>query len=117
MITIPGERTTRQKQAISEVFLHADRPLSIHEVLASAGKGVSLPTVYRTVRTLVADGWLTIVELPGRTPVYETNQRAHHHHFVCDECARVFELEGCATLSVVVPKGFIARDHDIVIMG
>jgi Fur family ferric uptake transcriptional regulator len=115
-----GERNTRQKQAIREVFLRAERPLSVDEVLAEAsasGDSVSLPTVYRTIRALVIDGWLATVELPGRTPVYETNKREHHHHFVCERCARVFELYGCSSVDVRVPEGFVTNSHDIVLLG
>lgn len=115
-----NERNTRQKQAIREVFLHSVRPLSVEEVLEAAvdhGAEVSLPTVYRNVRSLLSEGWLASVELPGRTPVYETAERTHHHHFNCISCNRVFELEGCEAPRMHVPPGFTAVDHHVTVTG
>lgn len=117
---IPFERSTRQKSAIRDVFTQAEHPLSIDEIHAAAQDliaGLSLPTVYRSVRGLLEEGFVTAVELPGRPAVYETTARGHHHHFVCDDCARVYELEGCTAIDVKIPAGFLAKNHEIVING
>jgi Fur family transcriptional regulator, ferric uptake regulator len=112
-------RDTRQKRAIRHVLDHAERPLSPEEILAGAGReseGLGIATVYRTLKGLVEDGWLNVVEVPGRPALYERSGKGHHHHFVCERCEKVFELEGC-TVSAELPKGFRARDHDVTIYG
>lgn len=112
-------RDTRQKRAIRHVLDRADRPLSPEEILAGAGReseGLGIATVYRTLKGLVEEGWLNVVEVPGRPGLYERSGKGHHHHFVCERCEKVFELEGC-TVRADLPRGFRARDHDVTIYG
>jgi len=114
------ERNTRQKQAIRDAFRAAGRPLSTDEVHASArdaSAGLGLATVYRSIRALVDEGWLATVEVPGRTSLYEISGKAHHHHFSCDRCGRVYELEGCATVDTELPPGFETTHHDLTLYG
>jgi Fur family ferric uptake transcriptional regulator len=115
------ERNTRQRRMIGDVFGSAERPLSIDEVLAAAQRGknaVSLSTVYRYVRSLVDDGSLVVFELPGQGAFYELAGKAHHHHFSCVRCRRVYELNDCVSLDkLALPKGFRAVSHDLTIAG
>ncbi len=115
-----SERNTRQKAAIREAFERAGRPLSTDEVHAaarSASTGLGIATVYRSIRSLVEDGWLATVDVPGRNPLYEVSGKGHHHHFSCERCERVYELEGCATVDTSLPRGFRASHHDLTIYG
>lgn len=115
------ERSTRQRRAIQAVFLEADRPLSPREVLALARRQVpslGLATVYRTLKGLVEEGFLTPVALPGEPPRYERAGREHHHHFLCRHCGRVYELWGCAlAMEEVLPPGFQAETHEVTVYG
>jgi Fur family ferric uptake transcriptional regulator len=119
--TEPQERSTRQRRAIRHVFETADRPLSPDEVLAAVkreGAGGSAATVYRSIRTLVADGYLASVELPGGGAFYEIAGKKHHHHFSCGRCGRVYELDGCLSPeSFTLPRGFKAVAHDLTVFG
>lgn len=114
-------RNTNQRKAIRDVFTETDRPLSTHEVLAAAQRhkpGLGIATVYRTIKLLLDEGWLTIVKLPGEPPRYEVAGKPHHHHFYCRHCDRVFEVPGSnALLNAVVPKGFRLEGHDLVLHG
>ncbi|MGH7583874.1 MAG: Fur family transcriptional regulator [Gemmatimonadales bacterium] len=115
------ERNTRQRGAIRRAFQRADRPLGTGEVLELARSevgGLGIATVYRNIRTLVDEGWLTVVELPGEVPRYETNGKQHHHHFRCRNCGRVYEVPGCVSdLNEIVPPGFVMEAHDLVLYG
>lgn len=115
------ERDTAQRRAIREVFELADRPLGPREVLESAQSAVDtlgIATVYRTLKGLVEEGWLVPVELPGEPARYERAGKRHHHHFVCDECDRVYEVDGCpGNLRAVVPPGFRLARHEVVLYG
>jgi Fur family ferric uptake transcriptional regulator len=115
------ERRTRQRDAIRRVFEEAGRPLGPAEIL-EAGRahvgGLGIATVYRTVAQLVETGWLTPVELPGEPPRYEVAGQAHHHHFRCRVCARVFEIHGCpGQLEEMTPPGFALERHEVVLYG
>jgi hypothetical protein len=57
-----------RKRAIRDAFLEADRPLSPDEVLEGAQHhhpSLGSATVYRNIQSLVDEGWLQSVEIPG----------------------------------------------------
>jgi Fur family ferric uptake transcriptional regulator len=114
-------RNTKQKEAIRTAFEEADRPLSPEETLALAQKivaGVSIATVYRNIATLVVDKWLVPVEFPGDSTRYEVAGKAHHHHFHCNACGKVFEMEGCGMqIKPKLPKGFRVTSHEFFLYG
>jgi Fur family ferric uptake transcriptional regulator len=116
----PVERNTKQKQAIRDAFERAARPLSTEEVHLEAERashGLGLATVYRSIKALLDAGWLSVVEVPGRGPLYELAGKEHHHHFSCSRCGRVYELEGCAKVEGKLPKGFTAQGHELTFYG
>ncbi len=112
---------TKQRQAIREALERAARPLSPQEVVAEAQADVprlGIATVYRALKSLVDEGWLAAVELPGQPTRYERAGKHHHHHFQCRRCDRTYELPGCPSdLQVPLPKGFVADDHEVVVYG
>jgi Fur family transcriptional regulator, ferric uptake regulator len=115
-------RSTRQRLAIRQSFRDADRPLSPVELQLIAGhkiRGLGIATVYRNIRNLLEEGWLIPVELPGEPPRYEIAGKHHHHHFRCNACGCVFELEGCASpqAASTVPPGFHVSGHSVVLYG
>ncbi|WP_119290567.1 Fur family transcriptional regulator [Azohydromonas sediminis] len=115
------ERNTRQRQAIAEAIVTAGRPLLPQEILERARAAVpslSLATVYRNLKQLVEDGELRSVALPGDVARYEPAGSAHHHHFQCRQCERVYDVPGCPDhLGAMVPRGFTVEDHEITLYG
>lgn len=100
----------------------AGRPLSPSEILErgqSAVEGLSLATVYRTLKLLVESGDVRAVELPGEPARYEPRVSGrHHHYFRCDSCGRVFEVQGCpGKLESLLPGGFTLSGHEVVLYG
>lgn len=116
-----AQRNTVQKRALRKIFDEADRPLSPQEVLDDAKEhapGLGIATVYRNLKALTESGYLVTVELPGKPPRYERAGKAHHHHFHCRSCGKLYELEGCpGNLKALVPTGFVMEDHDVLIHG
>lgn len=114
-------RSTKQRTAILELFEDAHAPLSPDQVLKRAGKkvpGIGIATVYRTLNSLVTDGLLELVDVPGETARYEAAGKHHHHHFLCRKCSSMFEVEGClGNLKTLVPKGFKMEEHHLTLFG
>jgi Fur family transcriptional regulator, ferric uptake regulator len=117
----PVPRNTRQKQAIRDAFIEANRPLSPEEALAAAQRHyetLGIATVYRNIKSLLAESWLDPVSLPGQATRYEVAGKAHHHHFHCRKCGRMFELGNCAgTVLPRPPKGFRVAGHELLLYG
>ena len=114
-------RNTRQRELIRDTIEQAGRPLSpaeIHHLAHRRLPGLGIATIYRNLRLLTAEGWLTPVELPGEPARYERAGKDHHHHFHCRRCRRLFELEGCALRRrLAVPPGFRAESHELILHG
>lgn len=115
------ERRTRQRDAICQVVKGAEQPLSAAEIHAIAERsltGLGIATVYRTLKSLIDDGEVVTVSLPGDTPRYERAVLGHHHHFHCRACGRVFEVPGCPkNIAALAPKGFALEGHEVVLYG
>jgi len=114
-------RNTQQRREIREVFELSDRPLAADEVLQLAQEKIArqgIATVYRTIKALTDEGWLVPVEVPGASPRYELRGKAHHHHFHCLKCRRLFELVGCVEhLGKMIPQTFQVVEHVVLIYG
>jgi Fur family ferric uptake transcriptional regulator len=113
-------RNTEQRAALRQVLRGAARPLSAQEILHDTRKVVNLgiATVYRNLKALVDEHWLVEVDLPGEPTRYEMAGKAHHHHFHCRGCNRVFDVPECASdLRRMTPTGFVLHSHAVVLYG
>lgn len=114
-------RKTEQRRIIREIFESIGRPLSPNDVLAEAQKeidGIGIATIYRNLKFFHESGWLEKVELANEPTRYERSGLAHHHHFHCKTCDRVFDLPGCAgDLSHLLPENFTLKDHEVTLFG
>lgn len=115
------ERSTVQRTAIRDALKCAGRPLLAQEVLDIACASVpriGIATIYRNLKTMVDEGLLRQVILPGENPRFELSGHGHHHHFQCNKCQKVFDIHSCpANLASLAPKGFRVEDHDLTLYG
>ena len=118
---MPAIRDTVQRRAISEVIDHSDRPLTIEEILRQARKSkpsLGIATVYRTINTLVADHVIVPIQVPDQPVRYERANIPHHHHFHCNTCGKVFDVQACPEgLRRMLPTGFELESHEVVLYG
>ena len=114
-------RNTRQRTAIREAIESTGRPMSPEEILAAAqqrASGLGAATVYRNIKNLLEEGWLVSVELPGQPQRYELAGKDHHHHFHCQACGQIFELQGCVDgFRQLLPRGFRVPGHQLLLYG
>jgi Fur family transcriptional regulator, ferric uptake regulator len=114
-------RSTRQRNAIKSVIQSAKRPLSPREVLEGARLTVAalgIATVYRNLKLLEAEGAIQVITLPGESARYEMRGSAHHHHFQCTTCRRVYDIPGCpGDFRRLAPRGFRVEHHDVTLYG
>ena len=116
-----ARRRTHQRSVIQRVLLEANRPLTPHGILLTAqahAPGLGIATVYRAIQTMMTDGVLVAVKIPGEAPRYETAGKEHHHHFRCRTCDDIFDIQGCSPdIQELAPKGFRLEGHQVVLYG
>lgn len=115
------DRQTQQRRVIQEVLASSERPLTPQEIVERSeqiGARLGIATVYRNVKRLHEDGFLAPVELPNEPVRYELADQAHHHHFRCGSCGKVFDVPGCSSgLSRNLPAGFVMERHEVLLFG
>lgn len=115
------ERITKQGTAILNAIKTAGRPLLAQEILdaaAAEAPGMGIATVYRNIKSLVENGLVGTVYLPGENPRYESSHHHHHHHFHCTRCDKVYDVHECpGELQQLAPKGFHVESHELTLYG
>lgn len=120
---VPGQRKTRQRDAILDVIRESAGPLTVQEIHDRGQErvsGLGIATVYRTLKLLQEARLIHTVVLPTGDPRYEETELGHHHHFHCRVCDSVFDLDECP---VEIPHdrtlggGFHVEDHEVTLYG
>ena len=94
----------------------------VHRMVRRRRPRVSLGTVYRNLRLLVAQG--LVKELPGPHARFDGNL-SEHHHFTCLVCGAISDVQGPATepqsralcSRVAAQSGFSVTHHRIEFYG
>jgi len=114
-------RITQQRDAIRQVMFKVGRPLSPQEIFALAQRevpGLGIATEYRTLKSLIEEGGVVAVDLPGQPPRWEITPESHHHHFLCNTCDKLYEINACPEdLQHLLPEGYTLEEHDILLRG
>lgn len=112
---------TRQRDVVLRVLRQTPRPLTPQEIREQAcqeSERIGLATVYRALKAFMVEGVIVQVEIPGASPCYELAERGHHHHFICEHCRQVFDLQGCLkNIHTLAPEDFRVERHDIILYG
>jgi Fur family peroxide stress response transcriptional regulator len=95
---------------------------AVHRMVRRRLPRVSLGTVYRNLRLLVAQG--LVKELPGPHARFDGNT-SEHHHFTCLRCGRIVDVDGPLTephsralcSRVAAQGGFSVTHHRIEFYG
>lgn len=119
-----GQRTTKQRAAITALLDEVDEFRSaqdLHERLRTAGAGIGLTTVYRTLQSLSEAGEVDVLHTASGEATYRRCSAHHHHHLVCRDCGRTVEIEGPVVESwanrIAAEHGFSRISHTVEIFG
>ena len=106
-----GLRCTSQRYAVLRCLLnHPCHPTAeeIHGVVNRHDPRVSRATVYNSLHALVESGLVREVKLGGDAARFEPH-RERHHHFVCDRCGGIEDVEWFELSDVAQRSGVKAR--------
>jgi Fe2+ or Zn2+ uptake regulation protein len=86
-------KVTPQRTAIAEALssyghLNIDQ---LYQLLKEQFASLSLATIYKNIHTMMANGFITEVKLPGVKNVYEIKKH-QHAHFICSQCHSVTDV-------------------------
>ena len=119
-----GLRITEQRRVIARVLSEtSDHPdvEELHRRAAAIDAGISIATVYRTVRLFEEAGIIERHEFQGGRSRYETVPEEHHDHLIDVETGRVIEFhdEALETLQAQIAErlGFRLVDHRMELYG
>ncbi|MGP0128332.1 MAG: transcriptional repressor [cyanobacterium endosymbiont of Rhopalodia musculus] len=95
-----GWRLTAQREKILHVFQNLPRgnhlsAEELYELLEKRKEGISLSTIYRSIKLMSRMGILRELELAEGHKHYELNHPFpnHHHHMVCIQCNKTIEFK------------------------
>src|SRR5947209_10054124 len=93
-----SRRVTGPRQAILETLRQHAHPLTNKEIFAAMPKGeCDLATIYRSMHLLEEMGMVHRFDFGDGAARFElvTDKHDHHHHLVCESCAKVIEITDC----------------------
>lgn len=115
-------RETKQRHAIRRAFELADRPLGPKEVLDIACnevRNLGIATVYRNIKTMVDQGALETINLPGEPPRYDLpRSKAENSSLImCKKTNRVFHGSQDVHIELPTIPGFNIKNYQIIFYG
>jgi len=88
-------RVTKQRRAIFSVLQGNPSHPTAEEIYRKVKRRlpqISLATVYRNLKVLVREGLISEITIPDGPNRYDFRTQ-EHHHFICDRCERVYDVE------------------------
>ena len=117
-------RMTGQRRIVAQVLQESDDHPDVEELYARASKvdaGISLATVYRTVKLFEETGILERLEFGDGRSRYEDAEREHHDHLIDINTGQVIEFvdpEIEALQEKIAAKlGYELRGHKLELYG
>jgi Fur family ferric uptake transcriptional regulator len=116
---------TDSRKKILELFMQSDSALAHADIEKRTGEHFDRVTVYRTLQTFVDKGIIHTIPTADNSVRYalckDECSQGHHHdnhvHFMCDDCGTTYCLDGVSVPDVDLPKGFRAKQADLVVSG
>ncbi len=119
-----GLRMTGQRRVVAQVLQESDDHPDVEELYARDSKvdaGISLATVYRTVKLFEETGILDRLEFGDGRSRYEDAEREHHDHLIDINTGQVIEFvdpEIEALQEKIAAKlGYELRGHKLELYG
>jgi Fur family ferric uptake transcriptional regulator len=119
-----GLKRSEQREVILNEFLKTHQHLSVDDLLHVVQRkrpDVGRTTVYRTLKLLQAAGLAQELVLRGQTRFEREYKRAHHDHFICNNCGEIIEFSSADIErlqdEIASGLGFVIQGHRHQIYG
>ncbi|MFZ5535531.1 MAG: Fur family transcriptional regulator [Patescibacteria group bacterium] len=91
-------KVTPARLAVLDALEQAKTPLDVSGVIAhlrKKGVDADAVTVFRILNMFSKKGLITPIQFNEHKLRYEHADKPPHHHFICEECGSVTDVEGC----------------------
>jgi Fe2+ or Zn2+ uptake regulation protein len=91
-------RVTPARLGVLAMLEHADMPVDVSMITDYLKKQkipVNEVTVFRILNTFTDKGITKPIQLNEGKLRYEYANKAKHHHFICEKCKTITDVEGC----------------------
>lgn len=113
-----GLKITGPNVAVYNILKKNKEPLSAQQIWQKLNKKNNLVSIYRILERLNEAGliYLDIINDQNKRPekVYYL-ATSHHHHFVCQNCSKIFCLP--CPIKIKLPKNFKLNTHQLQVTG
>src|SRR5262245_23650536 len=117
-------KKTSQRALIWAVLLETKGHPSVEEIrdsLIAKGHRIGLATIYRTIKILLASGFVRQSKLHGTTRYEPVINQPNHLHFICNDCGKTIEFPSRKIENLIqrvtADYGFEERYSRYAIMG
>ena len=89
-------KSTAQRDTIAKAFLTTQRHISVEELyqeIKRRNPRIGYATVYRTLKLLTECGLAVERHFRDGEARYESGQKRHHDHLICESCGKIIEFE------------------------
>lgn len=123
------QRYTGGRRSLVEALVGSSRPLSVPEILDSAGVDLPQSSAYRNLTVLIEAGVITRIDTGSDQARFELDEGLsgdHHHHLVCQSCETVIDVDAFPRLERALDaaaqlaesdSGFEVTGHKIDLVG
>lgn len=119
-----GLKVTHQRLAILTVIRSGPAHFTAQEVFELVNEKnpeIGFATVYRFLKKLSEQNFVTEVRMGGMPARYEWSAKEHHDHLTCVKCNKIVEFENQKIedlqLSIARKNGFILTHHILELYG
>jgi Fe2+ or Zn2+ uptake regulation protein len=120
-------KMTQCRKAMVETLGAFEHPFTASELLHAIGNhsAIHKATVYRDLSCFINAGIIKELSLVGiGAKYYEVSLREHHHHFVCEACHTILDIDTAEAETALTQveqrleqKGLHIREHNLKFYG
>lgn len=112
-----GLKVTNQRLQILDIVRKGSHHFTAQEIFESVtarNPEIGFATVYRFLRTLSEQKYVTEVRMGGMPARYEWAAKKHHDHLTCTHCAKIVEFENTEIERL---QERVAKEHGFLLTG
>lgn len=91
-------RVTPARLGVLDILEHAETPIDVSTVidgLKTKHIKADEVTVFRIINTFCDKGIIKPIQLNENKLRYEYADKPKHHHFICEQCGDISDVDGC----------------------